>query len=467
MLLLKTSCFILATLCIPLASALKGASGCGYYICVNATYDGHTVTCKWILGIDELTSLKQPTGWLALGFGRRMAGSQMVAMWDNGDGSVTLSQRYATGHREPLPILTNKFPRRAVPVKPRRTSWHPPNSTTVAFRIPANKTLLQSEDPTEHLIWAYSKVKPLMRYETALLHAHYAAGMIALDVTKDIPDIEELPEPHTTHHHVSHTTEELPKPTTLPEASIDQQLPPSTADITDLVTPTGPIKHRDTIILAHGFFVSLGFLVILPSGSLIARFCRTMTPKWFKVHQTMNMLVALPVITIGWLLGPVAVFQHQAEHFLDAHQICGVLLLALYYLQITLGRYIHRNRAMNVRPHPPSNILHVVLGLTVIALAFFQVRSGWYKYEEVTGGQVISQWWRDAWGFLIVLVPLAYLGGLVLLPKQFDQERQTVEAVYSSLLREPQSGPRSNSLESVREFASNNETVVPLLNKPQ
>lgn len=51
--------------------------------------------------------------------------------------------------------------------------------------------------------------------------------------------------------------------------------------------------------------------------------------------------------------------------------------MIVYYAQVFLGRYIHRRRAQNLvpadKPHPPSNILHVVLGLTTIGLAFFQV----------------------------------------------------------------------------------------------
>lgn len=52
-------------------------------------------------------------------------------------------------------------------------------------------------------------------------------------------------------------------------------------------------------------------------------------------------------------------------------------MLMLYLLQVWLGRYIHRRRAEGLvpanKPHPPSNILHVCLGLLVMTLAFFQV----------------------------------------------------------------------------------------------
>ena len=59
------------------------------------------------------------------------------------------------------------------------------------------------------------------------------------------------------------------------------------------------------------------------------------------------------------------------------HRSVGVFLLVLYLLQVGLGRYIHRRRAAGLVPsnkrHPPSNILHVLMGISVITFAFVQV----------------------------------------------------------------------------------------------
>lgn len=57
----------------------------------------------------------------------------------------------------------------------------------------------------------------------------------------------------------------------------------------------------------------------------------------------------------------------------------GVVLLLIYYAQAYLGRYIHDRRDRLAKlgpitnPHPPLNILHIVLGVAILGLSFFQV----------------------------------------------------------------------------------------------
>jgi len=162
----------------------------------------------------------------------------------------------------------------------------------------------------------------------------------------------------------------------------------------------------------------------LPAGSLVAQWGRTFTPLWFKTHRIVNFGVALPVISVGFVLGPLAVLDRQAQHFADAHQICGVLLFGLYLVQLFVGRYIHSRRAAVGRPlHPPSNILHAVLGISIIALAFLQVRSGLGEWKR-TGQMDVSRWCHDALAAWSAILPVLYFGGLAFLKRQFAQERQ-------------------------------------------
>jgi len=174
------------------------------------------------------------------------------------------------------------------------------------------------------------------------------------------------------------------------------------------------------------------------------------------------MVLALPVITLGVLLGPVIVYIKPTfrTHFANAHEVCGVLLLFLYYGQVLLGRYIHerRNRLAEIgpvtRPHPPFNILHICLGVSIIGLAFFQVRSGLQWWEIVTGRPPITPWAYPLWHVWIVLLPLAYFGGYALLPRQLRLERESyirlptapgVNAQTSHLLQEDEEGTEQNT----------------------
>jgi len=45
-----------------------------------------------------------------------------------------------------------------------------------------------------------------------------------------------------------------------------------------------PLLPYQKLIIAHGIFCFVGFLVFLPAGALIARYFRSFTPTWFTKH---------------------------------------------------------------------------------------------------------------------------------------------------------------------------------------
>lgn len=120
------------------------------------------------------------------------------------------------------------------------------------------------------------------------------------------------------------------------------------------------------------------------------------------------------------------------------------MLFAIYLLQAWLGIYIHRRRDQGLvtKLHPPSNILHVVLGLSTITLAFFQVQTGLIKLEYIRGADamwshVLLYTWAvvRAWAILhmthiadmmLQVLSLAYCLGLMFVRRQFRQEREGV-----------------------------------------
>ena len=131
---------------VVLADSNDGAQWCGTLMCVTATTDGNITTCMyqmcaWQDGfhakLDLLPHLfvlprrhevSEPA-WLDVrvrpltfgslppsmtltanlarsGFGSQMANTPMVIMWPNSDGSVTLSQRQATGRVAPAVVTS-------------------------------------------------------------------------------------------------------------------------------------------------------------------------------------------------------------------------------------------------------------------------------------------------------------------------------------------------------------------------
>ncbi|KAJ7219088.1 hypothetical protein GGX14DRAFT_589893 [Mycena pura] len=363
--------------------ASAGDLGCNLFFCLKLTVGDDDIMTF------EVKPIFEPFGWVGLGWGRKMEGTHMVVMWHSEDGSPILSHRYGIGHVEP--VLEPKPLRAATLVPPTVTIWPDKsraNYSTTAFRIPLNKT-----DPTPGtMIWAYATRQP-DPVHTADLTGHYVAGTINMRLPHVyIPSLPELP-----------------------------------VDDAHSILP-----HYQKVIW-HGTLLSAGFLVLLPAGSLIARWGRTFTPRWVNAHRTLNFYVALPVIACGWVLGPLAVTDQQASHFSDLHQICGLLLFALYIAQLFVGRYIHSRRAVAERPaHPPPNILHVALGISSIGFAFFQIHSGFGEWS-MHMHQDVSQWCRDALTIWAVILPILYFGGLVLLKRQLAQEKQGEAYEISSM----------------------------------
>jgi uncharacterized membrane protein len=177
------------------------------------------------------------------------------------------------------------------------------------------------------------------------------------------------------------------------------------------------------MLVAHAIFLTLGFLVSLPAGALLARYIRTFTPKWFTGHWIVQFLIAGPVILIGFALGVRAVAETGGEHFDDRHKRLGLALFILYFVQIFLGAIIHYVKSKTRTSRPPQNYMHAVLGLVIIALSFYQVRYGFRsEWTEATGRQV-GNGANVVWYIWVVVVPVGYFVGLAFLRKQYDQER--------------------------------------------
>jgi len=181
----------------------------------------------------------------------------------------------------------------------------------------------------------------------------------------------------------------------------------------------------DLKIKRHAVLCSVGFLILLPLGTLIARYLRTFTRSWFWPHAIIQFLIAGPVIFAGWALAHQAVNIVPGQNFNDKHKKIGLALLVLYALQLCLGMTIHFFKMPFMGGHrPPQNYFHAILGLSIIALAFYQVHYGinteWIFYT----GIIIDPRAMHAWTALIVVFWVLYVVGLALLPRQYKQETE-------------------------------------------
>jgi len=179
-------------------------------------------------------------------------------------------------------------------------------------------------------------------------------------------------------------------------------------------------KHANS----HSLLASLSFLVILPAGVLIARYLRTFTNRWFHVHWIINGLIGFPLIVAAGVMGSRA---HDLSYLsLTPHGKRGLSIIGLYVGQLVLGMFIHHIRIpfpfFGYRP--PQNFIHALLGLTILALANYQVHDGIYHKARFYLAPDVLQSAKHAWLALLIIFWSLYVIGLAFLRRQYKNEQE-------------------------------------------
>lgn len=160
-------------------------------------------------------------------------------------------------------------------------------------------------------------------------------------------------------------------------------------------------------------------------------------------------------------LNPISLHRHYKKTPANTHawQKCGAVLFALYLLQCGLGAFIHfikpTRRPTQTLRRPAQNYVHGALGVLTVALGAAQARSGYAHEWAATTARAAPAWVGGAWWAWVVLVPIAYGGGLVLLKEQFRQERAGPGVEGRGLLEEDGEGEKEEGEEvAMKERAS-------------
>jgi hypothetical protein len=155
----------------------------------------------------------------------------------------------------------------------------------LAFTMPVSGTV-----GTVNIIWAFGTTNPSSTSSSASFTQHYDMGQSSLN---------------------------------LAGSGTSASTPSSTGGSGNSGSSSSlPLSSTDRMIIAHGILCVLGFLFFLPLGSLVARYFRTSTSTWFKAHQTIQSLLAGPIIIVGWSLGVAVVANGGGPHFTDTHTVC-------------------------------------------------------------------------------------------------------------------------------------------------
>ncbi|EKM55724.1 uncharacterized protein PHACADRAFT_144439 [Phanerochaete carnosa HHB-10118-sp] len=320
--------------------AKGGALWCGTLMCVDVVTRGNTVSY-------EMKALNQ-LGWMSIGFGSSMNNNTpVVVMWPNPDGSITLSQRIASGHVEPR---LDPSPSRVATVSDHMDIISD-TSPILAFDMPNNG------DTVESLIWAFGVTSPNSSDPSADIEQHLDAGTFSLDLISSTPTNS----PSSSHSSTSSSTSSSSGP-------VSPSAVPAMSSSSE--------QSHQTILVAHAVLSFLGFSVFLPLAAVLARWGRTLSNYWYRAHWLVVAMFGLPTMLPGWVLGPVLVSRQRHKHVVNEHQIVGVLVFALCVVQLSVGTFIGLRSRPPRKAHPVRNVLHVMLGLLIIGLSFSELFTG-------------------------------------------------------------------------------------------
>lgn len=391
------------------ASLLIGMNGgvtCTDLMCIGGLINGSNVQYT-------LQSLgKNKFGWMAMGFGGTMANTPMVIMWPNSDGSITLSQRHTNA--EVMPTVDSNPPRTAT--KQDALSSLTGTNPKLVFTIPTDS----SSQAKSTIIWASASINPQSSAVDATLQQHDNSGPISLDLSQPLTANSRDPtNPVFTLSGSGNST-----------AGSGSGSGSDTGGAVDI-----PLQPFQKMIIAHAVLCTVGFLGFLPIGALVARWFRTFTNKWFTPHWIFQLAIAGPVIVAGFACGVSAVHT-SGNPVKDTHMKVGIVIFVLYIVQLALGAFVHYVKPTSwtvQKKRPIQNYGHAVLGLLIIALAFYQVRTGYHdEWPKTSGRAPISNAANIVWYIWVVIIPILYFGGLIFLPRQYKQERGTVKSASSS-----------------------------------
>jgi hypothetical protein len=319
----------------------------------------------------------------------RPAGSPMIIVWPNSDGTVTLSQRSAPGNVEPsskslgrVPLV---LPRRcpaqsthpSVTSNPARTAslvaastFANSTSTSITFTLPSDSGASATSLNQTQLIWAYSKNNPGSSQNTAGIVQHDSAGTMTLPLLA----------------------------TWNPQSSnsISSSGNSGSSDSGDSGDSGSSSK---TALLAHAICGSLAVLLFLPIGTLVPRIARgfSLHRWWFPTHGIVNGVIGSLLVAAAFIISKVSFdggdgggsshpvsFRIGYIHILPRRltlQALGTILFIAIIAQVALGIFVHWykssfHRFQTKSGRGPSNFIHMVLGVAIVIVGWATAWTG-------------------------------------------------------------------------------------------
>ncbi|GAA5938290.1 cytochrome and DOMON domain-containing protein [Sporobolomyces koalae] len=364
--------------------------------------------------LNSTTYAVEETGWMALGLGSKMANADFLMAWPMLSGTAVtwvLSHRLPSGsHGTPQLASTNS----ATDTEAFYTFLPELSTATTGSQFTTVAWLRALEPPSDYPTSSAVASTNIDR-ATSKLNLIYASASKDPASTDQNANVEQHNRPYGS------LNMDIAR-----GVNLDVAAPFAEEQQTNT---SGGWSKRDKILIAHAVIGSVAAVLFVPAGILLARFGRS--GSWFPAHRAIQLFSSI-LIVVAAIIG---ITQEESGHFMDTHTRLGIILLALFVVQPLLGIVAHLTKGgapltsahpSFTRPMPsPVRLVHIVVGLAITGLAYWQVASGFDEWQAQSDRQTATPTAVKAvfWALLGVAVALYVVGWIVgFVSKKKDNE---------------------------------------------
>ena len=321
---------------------------------------------------DIFLSLRGPTrySWIALGIGSSMTNTDMFIMYTNGNGHVTLSPRHSEGHAQPQ------------------------------FNGDLEVELLSGSGVENGMMTANLRCGNCARGRAVNFSAQDGQWIYGRKTgdSMDTTDVEAIIMEHDeqggfTWPYSSAVGGASTNPFIASNTVVSGQKPGESGSSSSLAI-------RRNILLIHGIFASLTFLVFFPIGAIVIRLGRFNNV--LKVHIGLQVFSWLLFITAS---GLGLYYGVTGNYMTEAHPIIGIVLVALMVVQPLAG-WLHHKQFVRSGQRSTISHGHVWIGRIGIILGIINGGIG-LKLGNVETRYLI------AYSVVAGVMGMAYLASIV------------------------------------------------------
>eukprot|EP01089_Gocevia_fonbrunei_P023499 TRINITY_DN995_c0_g1_i1.p1 TRINITY_DN995_c0_g1~~TRINITY_DN995_c0_g1_i1.p1 ORF type:complete len:298 (-),score=29.80 TRINITY_DN995_c0_g1_i1:119-1012(-) len=233
------------------------------------------------------------------------------------------------------------------------------------------------------------------------------------------------------------------------------------------------------VILFHGIFMTIAWLILVNIGTIIAAFYKHYMTSWFRLHiiiQTSALILTVVafIMAFGHMQSQID-FETETHgktdvmHFTPWHGFLGLVILISSSIQVTLGLLAHLWYNPERTFVPLIDKSHWWVGRITFGLAIFNIILGFYEIMESapSGGTEVLLWTLFICFFFCILastIGFPYVLSIANKERSYEEvnlEDENGESSSASLnLEDENSGAMHEFRNRVKNWLRNKESFV-------